>query len=70
MELKIGDKVKHKVKPEFDMVIVSEATTIKIKEKELIAQGHGYFKCRYYNDKTNQWDQLSFFDFELVKIDN
>ena len=70
MSLKIGDKVKHKTKLEFDMIIISKATTIKIKEKELIEQGHEYFKCRYYNETTNQWEEISLFDFELDKIDD
>lgn len=69
MELKIGDKVRHRLNPEFDMLIVGEKESIRKSEKELIDSGNKFFKCKYYNVHTNQWDEMVFWDHELLKQD-
>lgn len=67
MKLLINDKVRHKLNPEFDMLIVGEKKPSRISDKETASKGHIFFKCKYYNIHTNQWDEMVFWDFELLK---
>ncbi|HFK5583434.1 hypothetical protein [Elizabethkingia meningoseptica] len=69
MNLKIGDKVKHKTIDDFVMVIMGNCRfatgTGKISEKD-----PERFHCKYYNKFTNDWEEKCFYLHELLKIDD
>ncbi|AZA78138.1 hypothetical protein EG347_11740 [Chryseobacterium sp. G0186] len=67
MELKIGDKVKHKTTDDFTMVIMDNClfATGRISQKD-----PERFLCKYYNKFTNQWEQNCFYLHELLKIED
>lgn len=63
---KLGDKVRHKAAPQFDMVVTDFAGYWEndpyrgLKEKN-----PDYPVCKYYNIHTNKWEQKKFHQSEL-----
>lgn len=68
-EFKVGDKVRHKVAPQFDMVVVDFAKHWENDPyKGLTEKNPEYPICKYYNNNTNQWEQKRFHLSELDTI--
>lgn len=70
MNFKLGDKVRHKADSQFNMVILGESNRYNLSQKAIIEAGSKFYKCRYYNGNINQWEEMSFFDFELEKVED
>ena len=66
-KFKVGDVVVHKTTNKFKMLIVDNCYP---KNPTIEQEFHNYkdlsiYKCRYYNELTNNWDEECFQEAEL-----
>jgi len=63
---KIGDKVRHKAKPDFDMVITGFAKYYIDREKKIVGYDYNMPLCKYYNMFTNRFEEDKFESTSLL----
>jgi len=63
-----GTKVRHKIEPKFDMVIISNGrfkTTDKVPKSEWGNTNPKSYICKYYNIDNTEWEERFFYEEEL-----